>query len=145
MAIRRLCVGNFKGIATSQWLDIKPITVFIGANSSGKSTCIHALACLSQTVKVTNNSRPLILDDEFASVHLGRFIDVIHSKSYRDVMGLGVGIEDVNVLDFESKKKRGRTFALKSVSANASYNLKCTLRTQDVAPCRRARTTSRTT
>jgi predicted ATPase len=98
MAIDKLLIGNFKGIADPQWIDIKPLTVFIGGNSSGKSTCIHALACLSQTVKVTNNTRPLILDDEFASVHLGRFIEVIHSKSYQDVISLGVELSSIPIV-----------------------------------------------
>ena len=60
MAISKVHIGNFKGIYDETSIDIKPITVFVGANSSGKSSCIHALTCLSQTVKVTNDTRPSV-------------------------------------------------------------------------------------
>lgn len=89
MTISKLRISNFKGIRETKEFDIKPITLFIGPNSSGKSTCIHALAALAQTVKLPNSGRPLVLDDEFAQVHLGRFIEVIHSKSYTDLIGIG--------------------------------------------------------
>jgi predicted ATPase len=44
MAITSLIAENFKGIADRTEIPIRPITLFIGANSSGKSTCIHGLA-----------------------------------------------------------------------------------------------------
>ncbi|MDQ6987253.1 MAG: AAA family ATPase [Mariprofundaceae bacterium] len=98
MAINRLYIDNFKGIGSRKWIDIKPITIFIGANSSGKSSCIHALICLSQTLKVPNNTAPIVIDDEYASVHLGRFIEVIHSKSYQDTISLGLTTSEIPAL-----------------------------------------------
>ncbi len=80
MSISKLRIENFKGIRDLAEFEIKPITLFIGPNSSGKSSCIHALAALAQTSKLATSGRPLVLDDEYAQVHLGRFIEVIHSK-----------------------------------------------------------------
>ena len=81
MPISALTAENFKGIADQSTFKIRPITIFVGANSSGKSSCIHALACLSQTIKLGDTSAPLVLDNENAQVHLGRFIEIVHSKS----------------------------------------------------------------
>src|SRR6187455_2949089 len=92
MTIDHLSIKNFKGIADVAHFEIKPITIFIGPNSSGKSSCIHALAALAQTVKLPSSKRPIVFDDEYAQVHLGRFIDVIHSKSYRDSIDIGIAI-----------------------------------------------------
>jgi AAA15 family ATPase/GTPase len=58
MSIENIVVSNFKGIREEANFDIKPITVFIGQNSSGKSSCLHAIATLSQTIKL-GNSIPL--------------------------------------------------------------------------------------
>jgi predicted ATPase len=133
MAIRSVTLGNFKGIGNTRSLELRPITIFIGANSSGKSSCIHALAALSQTVKVTNDRRPLVLDDEFAMVHLGRFIEIVHSKSYQDFIELGIGL-DTRELLLVSENKEKKTFEPKrrkgEISAN--YRFKCTKRTQEV-------------
>lgn len=128
MAISRVHIGNFKGISDDVPIEIKPITLFIGANSSGKSSCIHALTCLSQTVKVTNDTRPLILDDEFANVHLGRFIEVIHSKSYQELIALGISTDGVLYLE----KKEDSGYARKQGIGSAIYRFKCTKRTQDI-------------
>src|SRR5690349_8152944 len=96
MAIHAVEVSNFRGLRDRQTIKLRPITVFIGPNSSGKSSCIHALALLSQTLKLPNTSRPLSPDDEFAYVHLGRFIEVIHTKSYSDSITLGFHTEPIN-------------------------------------------------
>jgi predicted ATPase len=130
LAIHSVTLGNFKGIAATQTLDIRPITIFVGANSSGKSSCLHALGALAQTVKVTNDSRPLVLDDEFALVHLGRFIEIVHSRSYDDPIELGIGLNKIEVLLASPGPKQ----TIHRVDANltASYQFKCTKRTQEV-------------
>jgi hypothetical protein len=46
-----LSLGNFKAFAETQTIPIKPLTLIFGANSSGKSSIIHALllACHATT------------------------------------------------------------------------------------------------
>lgn len=90
MPLTKLIAANFKGIRDRQEFDLARLTLFIGQNSSGKSTAIHALAALAQTMRATNNAKQLVLDDEQALVHLGRFIEIIHTGSYQDEMVLGL-------------------------------------------------------
>lgn len=127
MSINRMYFGNFKGIGAPRWVELKPITIFVGPNSSGKSSCIHALACLGQTVKIANDSRPLILDDEFASVHLGRFIEVVHTKSYSDAITLGVALDEVTFAVLSDDKIRHDRGPVEAV-----FTFRCTKRTQEV-------------
>ena len=126
MAICTLRAGNFRGLREEQAIEVRPITLFIGPNSSGKSSCIHALAALAQTLKLPNNTRPLTLDDEFAYVHLGRFIEVIHSKSYADLITLGLDIPKQSFPVYD-----GKTIAYQSGAIQANYSFKCLKRTQD--------------
>lgn len=128
MAIHSVHVGNFKGVAAPLTLDIKPITLFIGPNSSGKSSMIHALASLAQTVSLPNNTRPLVLDDEFAYVHLGRFIEIIHSKKYDDAITLGLSGDHGN----SRYMLKENTFSHVSGQTKAYYTFKSTRRTQDI-------------
>lgn len=130
MGITQIYIENFKGVGTGNWIKIKPITIFIGANSSGKSTCVHAIACLSQTLKVPNNSTPLVLDDEFANVHLGRFIEVIHSKSYQDYISLGLKVSGVPLMMPDEAGKTKHETSIVEVEAKLKF--KCSQRTQDV-------------
>ena len=129
MAISKLRIQNFKGVDKLTEFELRPITLLIGPNSSGKSSCIHALAALAQTSKLLSSGRPLVLDDEYAQVHLGRFIEVIHSKSYSDSIGIGIDVNDIagvvaGIGDNERQIKPGDRFA-------ADFSFRSTKRTQD--------------
>ncbi len=134
MPINSVTIGNFKGIAESVTIPIKPITIFIGENSSGKSTVLHALAALSQTASVPNDQRALILDDEKAAVHLGRFIEIIHSRKYADAIELGVNIGSVRVRRArrEPDKRQEGSEAVEA-EVEGRYEFKSTKRTQDIS------------
>ncbi|HXR33520.1 MAG TPA: AAA family ATPase [Verrucomicrobiae bacterium] len=43
-------IGNFKSVRTSTALDFAPLTIFAGANSSGKSSWIQSILMISQTL-----------------------------------------------------------------------------------------------
>jgi predicted ATP-dependent endonuclease of OLD family len=129
MPIDKLTISNFKGIDEKTEFIIKPLTLFIGPNSSGKSSCIHALAALAQTVKLASSKLPIVLDDEFAQVHLGRFIEVIHSKSYDDQMEIGVSLNKPGIkVEYEEARE-----VINSIDdIQAIYSFKSTKRTQDI-------------
>jgi predicted ATPase len=129
MTISKLKIKNFKGVSEGAEFEIRPITLLIGPNSSGKSSCIHALAALAQTSKLPSSGRPLVLDDEYAQVHLGRFIEVVHSKSYSD--SIGIGFESTNTRHSIRGFGKPQRLAASDVFA-ADYSFKSTKRTQDI-------------
>jgi putative AbiEii toxin of type IV toxin-antitoxin system len=88
---------------------------------------------LSQSVVLPNNSRAITLDDEYAYVHLGRFIEAIHSKSYGDAISLGITIADARYRSFASAEDDDRISA-KYITGSiaAQYSFRSTLRTQEV-------------
>jgi predicted ATPase len=124
MAINTLIVENFKGIKERQEFEIRPITIFCGPNSSGKSSCIHALASLAQTVKLSASHQPIVLDDEYAQIHLGRFLDVIHSKKITDSFSLGVGLKTT---------KEYMLFADKGIKSGTQINTEITFKAKRAA------------
>src|ERR1039458_7251452 len=134
MPIHAVTIGNFKGIAEPITIPIKPITIFIGENSSGKSTVLHALAALSQTASVPNDQRALILDDEKAAVHLGRFIEIIHSRNYSDAIELGVNVGSVRLRrarrDSDPQQEKDE---VAEAEVEGRYEFKSTKRTQDIS------------
>lgn len=130
MSITAIEVENFKGIDGREVIALAPITLFLGPNSSGKSSCIHALTLLSQTLKLPNNLSPLALDDEHASVHLGRWIDVLHRKSYRERLRLGITTSEIELPDFLTSPKKPTNV---SGAASVRLTFKSSLRTQEVA------------
>ena len=128
MPITALDIENFKGIEARRQIELRPITVFVGPNSSGKSSCIHALALLSQSLKLPNNLNPLAIDEDRASVHLGRFIDVLHSKSYVDHLVLGVSLSEVKFLLINEAGKS----TTDTGTVDVRFWFKCVMRTQEI-------------
>lgn len=109
---------------------ISPITILIGPNSSGKSSLIHSIATLGQTASIPNASSPLILDHEFSDVHLGRFIDVIHSKRYSDSIKLGLSIPEMTIS--VPQMGDGASAVKYSSEVTVEFVYRSTLRTQEV-------------
>jgi hypothetical protein len=60
--ITRIAVEGFKSIATRQEIEIRPLTILAGANSSGKSSIMQPLLMLKQTLEATYDPGPLKLD-----------------------------------------------------------------------------------
>lgn len=81
-SINNIWIDNFKSYATLAKIIISDMSVFLGANSSGKSTAIQALLALKQTMECNSRDIELLLSGKY--VALGDFDDVIYDKSRND-------------------------------------------------------------
>lgn len=60
--ITQITVGGFKSIAEEQSIEIRPLTILAGANSSGKSSIMQPLLLLKQTLDATYDPGALLLN-----------------------------------------------------------------------------------
>jgi len=60
--ITKITVGGFKSIAQEQSIEIRPLTILAGANSSGKSSIMQPLLLLKQTLEAPYDPGPLLLN-----------------------------------------------------------------------------------
>lgn len=75
-------VFNFKSIREETELDLGPLTIFAGANSSGKSTFIQSILLVAQTLAHKVSSRSVVLNGALTS--LGQFDDLKSNGSESD-------------------------------------------------------------
>src|SRR5215210_4426381 len=61
-AVAAISVEGFKSFAERQRVEIGPLTLLAGANSSGKSSLIQPLLLLKQTLEASYDPGPLLLD-----------------------------------------------------------------------------------
>src|SRR3954466_13563189 len=61
-AITEIQVAGFKSISEEQRIEIRPLTILAGANSSGKSSALQPLLLLKQTLEAPYDPGPLLLD-----------------------------------------------------------------------------------
>jgi hypothetical protein len=84
-AITTLSVAGFKSIVDEQTIEIRPLTLLAGANSSGKSSMLQPLLLLKQTLAATYDPGPLLLNGpnaKFTSV--GQFWPVRFGQEQRN-------------------------------------------------------------
>lgn len=76
--LRSLRLKNFKAFADTGPMDVKPVTLLLGPNSSGKSTIIQSLLLLKQTAESRDLSNPLVTHGAY--LKLGEYRDYIHGQ-----------------------------------------------------------------
>jgi predicted ATPase len=111
--ITGILVKGFKSIAEPINIEVRPLTILAGANSSGKSSIMQPLLMLKQTLEAPYDPGPLLIDGpnvRFTSADqfLSRFNGKIEEK-------FTVGLEVDNVISFEetfiSKPQAGMEIA----------------------------------
>ena len=72
---------NFRGFTDTDWVDIRPVTVLIGANNSGKTSFVTPFLLLKQTIESADE--PLALKTRGPLVDAGMFGDLVfrHDRS----------------------------------------------------------------
>lgn len=85
--IRKWKLFNFKSVADETTLELSPLTLFAGPNSSGKSTCLQSMLLISQTLRNPIGSRSVILNGTLT--RLGQFSDLKTVDSDADQILIG--------------------------------------------------------
>lgn len=91
MPINRISIQNFKGIGQKAEIPLKPITLFFGANSAGKSTLLQALLYLREILERGNADADVVEGGEGA-IDLGGFRQVVHQHNLSNTLSVGVSV-----------------------------------------------------
>ena len=128
--ITRWKVFNFKSVRQETELHIAPLTVFAGANSSGKSAFLQSILLVAQTLANKVSSRSVVLNG--ALTKLGQFDDLKSDES--DASQIVIGWTCRPVQDPQMTGRRiagfGRTpsffgrpaYAMSSVSCEIGFD-----------------------
>jgi hypothetical protein len=94
MKIKSIRFKNYKAFKEEQELEIKPITILIGKNSSGKSIVTRLPLLLAQSLSTESNS-PIEL--QFDGIEFGgSFKDLVHNKIDHGHISFGLTIEEAD-------------------------------------------------
>ena len=95
--ISSFSIGNFKAFSETQHIPLKPITLIYGANSSGKSSIIHALM-LAQHAQISGDFDVYHTSKGGESIDFGGFHQYINSHNLSNSLEF--------VFDFELDKSK---------------------------------------
>lgn len=105
--IRELQIEGFKGWKDTGKIDLAPITVLFGGNSSGKSSIGQFLVMLKQTIQQPDRKTVLYLDGENSSVNLGTPVDIFYNHDLESKIRFTYtwDLPERHVIDSEGRKK----------------------------------------
>ena len=105
MAVRSLIVENFRGFSGETHLSLKPITILIGRNSSGKSSLVRLVPLIQQSIS-TASSAPLLWDGDL--VDFGSISEIV-SRANPDA-GVKIGFQILAPKFISAIRLRSRFF-----------------------------------
>lgn len=103
--IKTLTIENFKGWKNTGNMNFSPITLFMGSNSSGKSSIGQFLMLLQQTCLSQDRRSVLYLGDKNSIVELGGPIDILYGHNPEESLkfeykwNLSKNVEFINSID----------------------------------------------
>ena len=89
--ITKIAVSGFKSLADECEIDIHPLTILAGANSSGKSSIMQPLLMLKQTLEAPYDPGALLIDGPNVQFTLAeQFLSQLVSKERTDRFQIGI-------------------------------------------------------
>ncbi|AKF25470.1 hypothetical protein YH65_08850 [Sulfurovum lithotrophicum] len=82
--INEISIENFKSFKKLDDLRIKPITIFCGTNSCGKSTLLQSILSIKQTIESQANNQAFLSNGKY--VHLGSFENLVYEKKKDNIV-----------------------------------------------------------
>ena len=111
--LNHIGLENFKAFQEMD-LKLKPITILAGANSSGKSSIIHALLLLKQTLE-SHRNRPLVLNSEF--LDFSRYGEIVFGKHEDELVTFSLELTSPALPASLTRKRLGEFFGEAEIEA----------------------------
>jgi hypothetical protein len=125
--ISEIQVAGFKSIHDEQKIEIRPLTILAGANSSGKSSIMQPLLLLKQTLEAPYDAGPLLLNGpnvKFTSAE--QLLSRIGKRQSLDSFQVGMHLltGDAFVISFRKEYKTGfRIKQMEICGSSGKFNL----------------------
>ena len=111
--IRAIDVSGFKSISQEESIEIRPLTILAGANSSGKSSMMQPLLLLKQTLEASYDPGALLLNGPNVKfTQVDQLLSRLSSRKEKDTFSITIwsdpGVSLISV--FKRSKNKGRGF-----------------------------------
>lgn len=116
-----LKIKNFKGWKDTGPIQMSPITLFFGANSSGKSSIGQFLMMLKQTVENADRKTVLYPDGKNTAVQLGSFQDMVYHHDVQQMISFNYVWTNSNRLIFNIESDQNFTGELMSFESSVRF------------------------
>ena len=120
--LKRLSIKNFKGWKDTGAIRMAPISLFFGANSSGKSSIGQFLMMLKQTVESPDRKAVFYPGGKNSAVQLGSYQEMVFHRDQKNKIAFEYQWSLPNVLKFKDPVS-GKSFSGNEVDFEAEVEL----------------------
>ena len=107
--IKKFKIQNYRSFIDSRFIEIKPLTILIGPNNSGKSSIYSPLLALKQTIECDNKDNSFETKGKYVS--LGLFEDIKHKGIENDKIKFTFCFSDkIKKKNMKIEKLNGKNF-----------------------------------
>ena len=93
--IASITVGGFKSISQEQSIEIRPLTILAGANSSGKSSIMQPLLLLKQTLEAPYDPGALLLNGPIVKfTSIDQLLSRVNNEMDKDTFFAGIQVRE---------------------------------------------------
>ena len=110
--IKTIGLKNFKAFSQLESIEIAPLTIIVGKNSSGKSSILHSLLLLKQTLDSNNNETALLLEGKY--LKYSSLSEIAHNLPTQASAKIEYKFE------LDSKKKSSIELSINNIKNNSS-------------------------
>lgn len=116
--ISGLTVRGFKSLAKEQHIEIRPLTILAGANSSGKSSIMQPLLLLKQTLESPGDPGAILLDGEHVKFTEGKqLLSQCRGQASEPGFFVTLRLHSADLLSLHFRLHPDRTFGISRMSA----------------------------
>ena len=112
LGITAVTVCNYKSICHAQRIDLKPLTVLAGTNSSGKSSIMQPLLLLKQTLEAPFDPGALLLDGPNVRFTSTEQLFCRVESTCKDTFSVRFELDKKNSLELKFSRNRARGVAI---------------------------------
>jgi predicted ATPase len=106
--IKRIKVHGFKSIADEQEIELRPLTLLSGANSSGKSSIMQPILLLKQTIEAPSDPGALLLDGpDVRFTRVDQLLSHVAGQEISSEFSLEIELSNENSIKMVYKKEKG--------------------------------------
>ncbi len=114
--ITKLIVSGYKSILEECSIDIAPLTILAGANSSGKSSIMQPLLLMKQTLEAPFDPGPLLLHGPH--VAFTEADQLLSTHNAKPTFSVGIGANNKHPVTIFFRKQPGTGFTIEKMIAN---------------------------
>ena len=142
--ITAISVQGFKSIAAESRIEVCPLTILAGANSSGKSSIMQPLLLMKQTLEASYDPGPLLLNGPNAKfTSANQFISRLRKNSDSQAFSIGIEHAKGRTLKVVFSLSKNQTFEIQKMVIGEGKRSLCLRPNQKDADLENAILTSR--